>query len=88
MTLALALLPAGALAKSKRHPPAAPSAEAASEDGYFYHYLTGSAGQKIPVMEYPGSATVITRKMMDDFQARSVCDALRLAPAVAASGCW
>jgi outer membrane receptor for ferric coprogen and ferric-rhodotorulic acid len=56
--------------------------------GYFSNYLTGPAGMKTPVRDYPGSATVITRKMMDDFQARSVCDALRLAPGVSVGGCW
>ncbi|MBM3654516.1 MAG: Plug domain-containing protein, partial [Alphaproteobacteria bacterium] len=42
---------------------------------------------RAPIMEVPGSATVITRKMMDDMQSRSLCDALRLAPGVTTSGC-
>lgn len=65
---------------------AAPAAR--SDDGYFSNYITGPGGTKIPVRDYPGSATVITRKMMDDFQARNICDALRMAPGVSVSGCW
>ena len=38
-------------------------------------------------MDVPGSTTVITRKMMDDFQTRNVCDALPMAPGVTTSGC-
>jgi outer membrane receptor for ferric coprogen and ferric-rhodotorulic acid len=58
-----------------------------SDDGYFSNYVTGPTGAPTPVMQVPGSASVITRKMMDDFQSRSLCDALRLAPGVSASGC-
>jgi outer membrane receptor for ferric coprogen and ferric-rhodotorulic acid len=38
-------------------------------------------------MQVPGSTSVITRKMMDDFQSRNLCDALRLAPGVSSGGC-
>jgi outer membrane receptor for ferric coprogen and ferric-rhodotorulic acid len=38
-------------------------------------------------MQVPGSTSVITRKMMDDFQSRNLCDALRLAPGVSGGGC-
>ncbi|QGM98723.1 Plug domain-containing protein [Methylocystis parvus] len=83
-TLALALL-SPAFAKGKGgHVPAPASAEA-GDDGYFDGFVTGLSGQKVPVMQYPGSTTVITRKMMDDFQTRSVCDALLMAPGVTAS---
>ena len=58
-----------------------------SDDGYFSNYVTGPAGTRTPIMQVPGSTTVITRKMMDDFQSRSLCDALRLAPGVTTSGC-
>lgn len=58
-----------------------------SDDGYFSNYVTGPAGTQTPIMQVPGSATVITRKMMDDVQSRSLCDALRLAPGVTTSGC-
>lgn len=67
-----------------------PSSESAAgrDIGYFSNTLTGPGGMKTPVRDYPGSATVITRKMMDDMQARSVCDALRFAPGVSVGGCW
>lgn len=58
-----------------------------TDDGYFSNYVTGPAGTRTPIMQVPGSATVITRKMMDDMQSRSLCDALRLAPGVTTSGC-
>jgi outer membrane receptor for ferric coprogen and ferric-rhodotorulic acid len=57
------------------------------DDGYFSNYVTGPTGAPTPIMQTPGSASVITRKMMDDFQSRSLCDALRLAPGVTTSGC-
>lgn len=57
------------------------------DDGYFSDYVTGPAGTRVPIMQVPGSATVITRKMMDDFQSRNLCDALRLAPGVTGGGC-
>ena len=65
---------------------ASPSAQYA-DDGYFGRYITGPGGQQIPLRDYPGSAYVVTRKMMDDFGARNVCEALRFAPGVVASGC-
>ena len=57
------------------------------DDGYFSNYVTGPTGTPTPVMHVPGSTSVITRKMMDDFQSRDLCGALRLAPGVTASGC-
>jgi outer membrane receptor for monomeric catechols len=36
---------------------------------------------------YRGTTTVITRKMLDDYNARTMCDALRLVPGVFAGGC-
>lgn len=65
----------------------APAAPVDTDDGYFSDYVTGPLGSKTPVMDVPGSTTVITRKMMDDFQSRSLCDALRLAPGVTGGGC-
>lgn len=56
-------------------------------DGYFSDFVTGPAGARAAVMDVPGSTTVITRKMMDDFQSRSLCDALRMAPGVTTLGC-
>ncbi|MBI5011433.1 MAG: TonB-dependent receptor [Methylocystis sp.] len=58
-----------------------------SDDGYFSDYVTGPTGVPTPVMQVPGSTSVITRKMMDDFQSRNLCDALRLAPGVSGGGC-
>ena len=58
-----------------------------TDDGYFSDYVTGPTGAPTPVMQVPGSASVVTRKMMDDFQSRSLCDALRLAPGVSGGGC-
>lgn len=63
------------------------AAPAPADVGYFARYVTGPGGTRIPVREVPGSTTVITRQMMDDFQARSVCDALRFAPGVTVGGC-
>lgn len=57
------------------------------DDGYFSDYVTGPTGAPTPVMQVPGSNSVITRKMMDDFQSRDLCGALRLAPGVTTSGC-
>ena len=58
-----------------------------TEDVYFSDYVTGPTGRRTPVMQVPGSTSVITRKMMDDFQSRNLCDALRLAPGVSGGGC-
>jgi outer membrane receptor for ferric coprogen and ferric-rhodotorulic acid len=58
-----------------------------SDGGYFSEYVTGPTGAPTPVMQVPGSTSVITRKMMDDFQSRDLCGALRLAPGVTTSGC-
>jgi outer membrane receptor for ferric coprogen and ferric-rhodotorulic acid len=69
------------LAKSRTPPARAET----GDSGYFSNFVTGPTGMKIPNQNYPGSETVITRKMMDDFQVRSVCGALLLAPGVTAS---
>lgn len=66
--------------------PAVPATH--SGDGYFSNDLTGPGGSKTPLMTYPGSVTVVTRKMMDDLGARSLCDALRFVPGVTTTGCW
>ena len=66
----------------------APATPFDTDDGYFSDYVTGPAGTKTPIMDFPGSTTVITRKMMDDFQARNICDALRMAPGVTVGNCW
>ncbi|WP_457796765.1 TonB-dependent receptor plug domain-containing protein [Methylocystis sp. S23] len=60
-------------------------ASPAQTDDYFAEDVTGPSGTKTPAAQVPTS--VITRKMMDDVQARSLCDALRLAPGVSTGGC-
>jgi outer membrane receptor protein involved in Fe transport len=62
-------------------------ASPAQTDDYFAEDVTGPSGTKTPAAQVPGSTSVITRKMMDDVQARSLCDALRVAPGVSTGGC-
>ncbi|HEY8125684.1 MAG TPA: TonB-dependent receptor plug domain-containing protein [Methylocystis sp.] len=73
----------GARARVHHVAPPPPS----SDEGYFSDYVTGPTGAPTPVMQVPGSTSVITRKMMNDFQSRNLCDALRLAPGVSGGGC-
>ena len=54
-----------------------PIASPASNDGYYVPYVTGADGRKYPIMEIPGSVTVISRQLMDDQQATTLGDALR-----------
>ena len=54
-----------------------PIASPASNDGYYVPYVTGADGEKHPIMEIPGSVTVISRQLMDDQQATTLGDALR-----------
>jgi hypothetical protein len=51
----------------------------ASRSEYLEYYVTGPLGNQTRVDRIPGSVTVITRRLIDDLQARSVCDALRMA---------
>jgi outer membrane receptor for monomeric catechols len=64
-----------ALAK-KRRAHAGPE-PAPAENGYYTPYLTGPNGERTPIMEVPGSATVINRQILDDQQATSLSQALR-----------
>jgi outer membrane receptor for ferric coprogen and ferric-rhodotorulic acid len=48
-----------------------------SASGYYVPYVTGPAGQKIPVMEVPGSVTIVPRQLMDDQQATTLGQALQ-----------
>jgi len=66
--------------------PAAPATQ--SGHGYLSNELAGPGGNKTPVTSYPGAVSVVTRKMMDDLGARSLCDALRFVPGVTTTGCW
>ncbi len=54
-----------------------PIVSPASNDGYYVPYVTGADGKKYPIMEIPGSVTVISRQLMDDQQAITLGDALR-----------
>ncbi len=54
-----------------------PIASPASNDGYYVPYVTGADGKKYPIMEIPGSVTVISRQLKDDQQAITLGDALR-----------
>lgn len=76
LTVVLAAAPQ-ALAK-KRHAGASSSAGS----GYYTPYLTGPNGERTPIMDVPGSATVINRQILDDQQATSLSEALRNAPGV------
>lgn len=75
----------GAAARIQRVAPA--PAYDGYDDGYFAKYITGPGGARMPIRDYPGSASVVTRKMMDDFQSNSLCDALRFTPGVTVGGC-
>ena len=55
----------------------APIASPASNDSYHVPYVMGADGEKHPIMEIPGSVTVISRQLMDDQQATTLGDALR-----------
>jgi outer membrane receptor for ferric coprogen and ferric-rhodotorulic acid len=48
-----------------------------SQSGYYVPYVTGPADQKVPVMEIPGSVTIVPRQLMDDQQATTLGQALR-----------
>jgi outer membrane receptor for ferric coprogen and ferric-rhodotorulic acid len=50
---------------------------ATSNGGYYVPYVMGADDEKHPIMEIPGSVTVISRQLMDDQQATTLADALR-----------
>ncbi|ARN81454.1 hypothetical protein B1812_10645 [Methylocystis bryophila] len=72
--LSLAAAPEALAKKRKTH--AGPGA-ALAEHGYYTPYLTGPNGERTPIMEVPGSATVINRQILDDQQATTLEQALR-----------
>jgi outer membrane receptor for monomeric catechols len=61
---------AGAAKKSPSDPPEAGSS-------YYVPNITDSAGNSVPIMLIPGSATVIPRQVIDDQQDITICGALR-----------
>lgn len=50
--------------------------------GYYVPYATGPTGAKAPIMNIPGSVTVIPRQALDDQRATSLDRALRNAAGV------
>ncbi len=69
----------------KTHTSAAP-AQTTDNDGYYVPYVVGVDGKKYPIMEIPGSVTVISRQLMDDQQATTLGDALRNVSGVTVRG--
>ena len=45
--------------------------------GYYVPYVTGAAGRPVPIMQIPGSVTVVPREVIDDQQDITICGALR-----------
>jgi len=66
-----------ALAKKRhaRHWAEAPGA--AEPGGYATRYVTGPGGERVPIMDVPGSAVVINKQILDDQQATTLGQALR-----------
>ncbi len=62
--------------------PAATSGQRPSQTGYYVPYVTGPGGARVPVMQIPGSVSVVPRSLMDDQQATSLGEALRYVPGV------
>lgn len=62
--------------------PVAPGSPSRADTGYYVPYVTGTGGTRVPVMEIPGSVTVVPRSLMDDQQATTLGQALRNVPGV------
>jgi outer membrane receptor for ferric coprogen and ferric-rhodotorulic acid len=78
LTLILSLAAApDALAKKPRVRHSPETTVAAAPGGYLTRDLTGPNGERVPIMEVPGSATVINRQILDDQQATTLGQALR-----------
>jgi len=45
--------------------------------GYYTPYLSGPDGRRVPIMEVPGSAVVLNRRILDDQQVRTLGEALQ-----------
>ncbi len=71
--------------KARRTHISSPAARAV-DDGYYVPYIVGPDGKKYPIMEIPGSATVISRRLIDDQQATTVGEALRNVSGVTVRG--
>jgi len=82
LALALSLLfalavPTDAFAKKRRAWRWDESRPLAQSHGYYTPYLTGPGGERVPIMEVPGSAVVINRQILDDQQVTTLGEALR-----------
>lgn len=62
--------------------PAVPGGQGRGDTGYYVPYVTGPGGARVPVMQIPGSVTVVPRSLMDDQQATTLGEALRNVPGV------
>lgn len=71
---------------AKVHRTMSPAVEEMAKDSYYVPYVTGAGGRKYPIMDVPGSATVVARKLMDDQQAITLGDALRNVSGVTVRG--
>ncbi|HTV32375.1 MAG TPA: hypothetical protein VME69_04625 [Methylocella sp.] len=48
----------------------------ANESSYYVPYVTDVAGKPVPIMQIPGSVTVVPGQVSDDQQAITLCEAL------------
>ncbi|MBG0794031.1 TonB-dependent receptor plug domain-containing protein [Methylocystis sp. H62] len=71
--------------KARRTHTSPPPAQAA-DNGHYVPYVVGVDGKKYPIMEIPGSVTVIPRQVIDDQQATTLGDALRNVSGVTVRG--
>ncbi len=90
---ALLMVANGALAdplrrgvKARKTHTSSPAAQTTANEGYYVPYVVGVDGKKHPIMEIPGSVTVISRQLMDDQQATTLGDALRNVSGVTVRG--
>jgi len=78
LSLVLTFTAAGdACAKHRRAPHRADGQAQAEPGGYATRYVTGPGGERVPIMDVPGSATVINKQILDDQQATTLGQALR-----------
>jgi len=63
--------------QAPRHRHARIHASAPDNASYYVPYVADVAGNPVPIMQIPGSVTVVPRQVIDDQQAITVCEALR-----------
>lgn len=90
---ALLIVATGALAdpllrgvKAGKTHTSSPAAQTTDNDGYYVPYVVGVDGKKYPIMEIPGSMTVIPRQVIDDQQATTLGETLRNVSGVTVRG--